>query len=107
MEGITGRLEERGMLNTQGFSSKGEMYNPFSAPMAGADLVNRLVTFTLCEVAETTPDPPTDSCHEIVFASQSIEPIILEMVRCTLQSFYIVMSLFMLLLCSIVHKRVS
>ena len=32
----------------------------------------------LCSVAETTAEPPRDSNHEVVFLSQSIEPIFME-----------------------------
>ena len=33
----------------------------------------------------TSLDPPLDPCHELVFVSQSLEPIFMEDVTCTLQ----------------------
>jgi hypothetical protein len=59
---------------------------PIICPQTRGDMHSNPVTFALSVWLETTRDPPPDPYQALVFLSPSIEPIIMEGVRDTLQS---------------------
>lgn len=63
------------------------MCNLCSAQKVEADVLTSLVTFHHLVVSFPAPAPPQDPSHKHVFCSQSIEPIFIEGVTCTLQDF--------------------